>query len=94
MIVDGMYYYNQSEEGINSVFEIPVLCWDEKMNVIADTAAMGNPVEVQYQFLFYRDSVGSKNELPQEAAKRVLCVAFVIIVAGGALNYIVKKKRS
>jgi hypothetical protein len=94
MIVDGAYYYNQSEEGMNSVFEIPVLCWDEEMNVIADTTAMGNPVEVHYQFLFYRDSLGSKNELPQEAAKRVLCVAFVIIAAGGVLNYIIKKKSS
>ena len=55
---------------------------------------MGNPVEVHYQFLFYEDSVGSKGELPQEAAKRVLCVAFAIIVIGGILNYIVKKKNS
>lgn len=92
MVVDGDIYYNQSEEGVNSVFEIPVLCWDEEMDVIADTTAMGNPVEVHYQFLFYEDSVGSKGELPQEAAKRVLCVAFAIIVIGGILNYIVKKK--
>lgn len=92
MIVDGDYYYNQSEEGMNSVFEIPVLCWDEEMEVIADTTAMGNPVEVHYQFLFYQDSIGSKNELPQEAAKRVLCVALAIIVIGGILNYVVKKK--
>lgn len=94
MVVDGDTYYNQSEEGVNSVFEIPVLCWDEEMDVIADTTAMGNPVEVHYQFLFYEDSVGSKGELPQEAAKRVLCVAFAIIVIGGILNYIVKKKNS
>lgn len=93
MIVDGTYYYNQSEEGMNSVFEIPVLCWDEEMDVIADTTAMGHPVEIHYQFLFYQDSVGSKEELPQEAAKRVLGVAFAIIVIGGILNYIVKRKR-
>lgn len=94
MIVDSTYYYNQSEEGMNSVFEIPVLCWDETMEVIADTTAMGNPVEVHYQFLFYQDSIGSKNELPQEAAKRVLYVAFAIIIIGGLLNYILKKKNS
>lgn len=92
MIVDGEYYYNQSEEGMNSVFEIPVLCWDEPMAVIADTTAMGSPVEIQYRFIFYRDTVGNKNELPQEAAKRVLCVAIAIIVIGGLLNYYVKKK--
>lgn len=94
MIVGGDYYYNQSEAGMNSVFEIPVLCWDQEMDVIADTTAMGHPVEVHYQLLFYRDSVGSKNELPQEAAKRVLLTAFGIIVIGGILNYIIKKKNS
>lgn len=92
MIVDGEYYYNQSEEGMNSVFEIPVLCWDEPMTVIADTTAMGSPIEIQYRFIFYQDTVGNKNELPQEAAKRVLCVALGIIVVGGVLNYYVKKK--
>lgn len=94
MIVDGEYYYNQSEEGMNSVFEIPVLCWDQGMEVIADTTAMGHPVEVHYQLLFYHDSVGSKHELPQEAAKRVLMTAFAIIVIGGILNYFVKKRNS
>lgn len=93
MIVDGVRYDNQSEEGMHSVFEIPVLCWDSGMEVIADTTAMGSPVEVHYQFLFYQESIGSKNELPQEAAKRVLWVAFAIIVIGGILNYIVKRKR-
>lgn len=92
MIVDETYYYNQSDEGMNSVFKIPVLCWDEKMDVIADTTAMGDPVEISYKLTFYSDSVGSKGELPQEAAKRVLCVAAVIIVAGGILNYFIKKR--
>ncbi|MDO4312780.1 MAG: hypothetical protein Q4C52_06825 [Eubacteriales bacterium] len=91
MIVDDVKYLNQSEEGMNSVFEIPVLCWDEPMNVIADTTAMGSPIEIRYQLIFYADSVGSKAELPQEAAKRVLCVALAIIVIGGILNYYVKK---
>lgn len=92
MIVDGVYYENQSEEGMNSVFEIPILCWDEEMEVIADTTAMGHPVEIRYQLIFYLDSVGNKSEMPQEAAKRVLCAAFVIIIVGGILNYFVKKK--
>lgn len=91
MIVDDVKYWNQSEEGMNSVFEIPVLNWDEPMQVTADTTAMGHPVEIQYQFIFYSDSIGSTAEMPQEAAKRVLCVAFAIIVIGGILNYFVKK---
>lgn len=91
MIVDGEKYLNQSEEGMNSVFEIPVPGWDEPMEVIADTTAMGKPIEIHYQMIFYSDSIGSKAELPQEAAKRVLYVAFAIIVVGGILNYFVKK---
>lgn len=94
MVVDGKRYENQSEEGMNSVFEIPVLCWDSWMDAIADTTAMGSPVEVHYQMFFYQESVGSKSELPQEAAKRVLCVAAAIIIIGGILNYMVKKKNS
>ncbi len=92
MTVDGLCYYNQSEEGMNSVFEIPVLCWDEKMPVIADTTAMGSPIEIEYRLTFYSDSVGSKGELPQEAAKRVLLAAAAIIVIGGILNHFVKKR--
>ena len=68
--------------------------YDQEMEVIADTTAMGHPVEVRYQLLFYHDSVGSKHELPQEAAKRVLLTAFAIIVVGGILNYFVKKRNS
>ena len=63
------------------------------MPVIADTLAMGTPHEINYTLIFYSDSIGSKNQLPQEAAKRVVAVAMVIIVGGGILNYFVKKKR-
>ena len=91
MVVGGRTYLNESEEGMNSVFEIPVLCWDGPMEVIADTTAMGKPVEIRYRLTFYSDSVGSKSELPQEAAKRVLWVAAAIIVIGGILNYFVKR---
>ncbi len=40
MIVDGEKYLPTNEEGMNSVFEIPVLSMDEGMPVIADTTAM------------------------------------------------------
>ena len=42
---------------------------DEPVSVIADTTAMGSPHEVEYTLLFYSDSIGSKGQLPQEAAK-------------------------
>ena len=93
MIVDGEKYLPTNEEGMNSVYEIPILSMDEGMPVITDTVAMGAPHEIEYTLTFYSDSIGSKSQLPQEAAKRVVAVAMVIIVGGGILNYFVNKKR-
>lgn len=92
MIVDGEKFQNESEEGRNSVFTIPVTALDDKMEVIADTLAMGAPHEIDYTLTFYEASIGSKGQLPQEAAKRVVAVAIVIIVGGGILNYFVNKR--
>ena len=92
MIVDGEKFQNESEEGRNSVFTIPVTALDDKMEVIADTLAMGAPHEIDYTLTFYEASIGSKGQLPQEAAKRVVPVAMVIIVGGGILNYFVNKR--
>ena len=92
MIVDGEKFQNESEEGRNSVFTIPVTALDDKMEVIADTLAMGAPHEIDYTLTFYEESIGSKGQLPQEAAKRVVAVALVIIVGGGILNYFVNKR--
>ena len=92
MVVDNTKYLPTNEEGMNSVFEIPILSMDEQMPVIADTTAMGSPKEIQYHLTFYSDSIGSKSQLPQEAAKRVVTVAIVIIVGGGILNHFVNKR--
>ena len=92
MSVDGEKFQNESEEGRNSVFTIPVTALDDKMEVIADTLAMGAPHEIDYTLTFYEASIGSKGQLPQEAAKRVVAVAMVIIVGGGILNYFVNKR--
>ena len=92
MIVDGEKFQNESEEGRNSVFTIPVTALDDKMEVIADTLAMGAPHEIDYTLTFYEASIGSKGQLPQEAAKRVVAVAMVIRVGGGILNYFVNKR--
>lgn len=92
MIVDGVRYDNESEPGMNSVFHIPVTIWDAPMSVIADTTAMGKPVEIQYQLYFYQESIGDISQLPQEAAKRVLIMAGFIIIVGGVLNHRIKKK--
>lgn len=93
MIIDGEYYYNQTTDGGNSTFEIPITVMDDALPIIADTTAMGDPVEIEYTLTFYSESIGSKSQVPQEAAKGVLVIAAVIIVAGGILNHFMKKKR-
>ncbi len=93
MILEEEYYYNQTEDGGNSTFLIPITALDEPIPVIADTTAMGDPVEIHYTLTFYEESIGTKGQIPQEAAKKVLIIAVVIIVAGWFLNCFVKKKR-
>jgi hypothetical protein len=93
MIVGSEKYLNTNEDEGNSVFEIPVTAFDQAVPVIADTTAMGTPHEVEYTLTFYSESIGSKSELPQEAAKRVVYIALVIIVGGGILNHFVQKRR-
>ena len=93
MVVGGALFPNLTTDGGNSVFEIPITALDEPMEVIGDTTAMGDALEIEYTLTFYSDSIGSKGSIPQEAAKKVLLSAGIIIAAGGALNYFVKKKR-
>lgn len=93
MLVEGTRYDNLAEEGMNSRFYIPVTDWDTPMEVVADTTAMGKPIEIHYALTFYADSVADRSELPQDAAIRVLYMAAAIIVVGGVLNYWIKKKR-
>ncbi len=92
MIVAGEKLLNKSEEGMNSAYDIPILCMDDEMPVIADTTAMGTPHEVNYTLTFFSESVGEKSALPQEAAKRVIMIALFIIVGGGILNHYVNKR--
>lgn len=92
MLVDGEKYLNLAEEEANSTFEIPITVMDAPMAVIGDTTAMGTPHEVSYTLTFHSESIDSKSSLPQEAAKRVVMIAMVIIVGGGILNAYLKKK--
>lgn len=93
MLLDGARYENLSVDGGNSSFEIPITAMDAPMDVIADTTAMGDPVEIHYQLTFYAESVGDVRQVPQEAAKYVLLISLAIIVLGGILNHFVKRGR-
>ena len=93
MIVGGVTYYNETTDGGNSTFTIPITAFDEGMTVIGDTTAMGDPIEIEYTLTFYADSIGSVSKVPQEAAKRVIVIAIIVIIAGGILNYLIKRRR-
>ena len=93
MLLGGTRYDNLSTEGGNSTFEVPITVMDAPMDVVADTTAMGDPIEIDYQLTFYPETIGDKRQVPQEAAKQVLMISLAIIVVGGVLNHIVKRKR-
>ena len=56
MLVDGEKYFPVNEEG-NSVFEIPVKCFDEPVDVIGDTVAMSKPYEIEYTLTFHSETM-------------------------------------
>ena len=72
---------------------IPILTMDEEFTVVADTTAMGDPVEIEYHLTFYSNTIDDKDAIPQEAAIKVLWIALIVIVAGGILNYVLKKRK-
>ena len=93
MIVDEKRYDNLTDDGSNSTFVIPITEMDEEISVVADTTAMGDPVEIEYHLTFYSSTIDDKDAIPQEAAIKVLWIALIIIVVGGILNYVLKKRK-
>jgi len=93
MKINGIRFDNESDDGGNATFTIPVALFDQPIRVIADTTAMGDPVEIEYELTFYEDTIGSVTKVPQEAAKRVIYIALLIIVVGGILNLILKRRK-
>ncbi len=55
MIVNGEKYLPINTEG-DSIFEIPVLIFDEPMDIIGDTVAMSKPHEIEYTLTFHLDT--------------------------------------
>ncbi len=92
IILGGKKYLNQTTDGGNSTFEIPIPVMNEAFPIIADTTAMGDPVEIRYELTFYEDTIGDKGSIPQVAAGNVLIIAVIILGAGGVLNMLIKKK--
>ena len=93
MVIGDTVFENLTTDGGNSTFEIPITDMDDPMEVIADTTAMGDPIEIEYTLTFYSETLGDKSRIPQEAAKKVLAISLAIIVVGAVLNHFVKKRR-
>ena len=93
MVVGGKKYLNETTDGGNSTFTIPIAKMDAPIPVTADTTAMGDPLEIEYALTFYEASISDKNKVPQEAAIQVLIIAVIIILSGAVLNFLVKRKR-
>jgi uncharacterized protein with FMN-binding domain len=93
MLVGGKKYLNESTNGGNSTFTIPITQFDTIMNVVGDTTSMGDPVAIGYKLTFYKDSISTSNKIPQEAAKGVIAIAAAVALIGGILNYIIKRKQ-
>ena len=91
MIVGGKKYLNESVSGGNSTFTIPITQFDTTMSVVGDTTSMGDPVAIGYKLTFYKDSISTRNKIPQEAAKGVIIIAAIVALLGGILNYIIRK---
>ncbi len=69
MIVDGTRYENEAKEGDNSVFTIPFSNYDTEFPVIADTTAMSEPHEIEYQITVYNTDTAdlkSSEDVPLE----------------------------
>ncbi len=60
MIVGSTKYYPVNDGG-DSVFEIPISCFDVPIDVVADTTALSQPYEIEYQITFYSSSLQQKS---------------------------------
>ncbi|MDO4168988.1 MAG: hypothetical protein Q4D45_03725 [Lachnospiraceae bacterium] len=89
MIVKGEKYVPINKKG-NSVFEIPILAFDEPVKVIADTTAMSVPHEISYTFTFDSKTISGVGNSSKEIYPYLIGILFVIII--GTFIFFIKKK--
>lgn len=93
MIVDGQKYLPINEGG-NSVFEIPILVFDEEMPVTADTTAMSVPHEIEYGLFFHADEILSGNQTSGAAVGKTVLTVLLIAVLCAAVLFVFKRRRN
>lgn len=55
MVVNGEKYLPANTQG-DSLFEVPILTFDEPVDVVGDTVAMSKPHEIEYTLTFHSDT--------------------------------------
>lgn len=88
MLVAQECYLPVNEEG-NSVFEIPVLAFDEPFSVVADTTAMSQPHEIAYQLTF--DAQSARTTEAETAGIPLPIVALAVAGLGVAAGIAAKR---
>lgn len=89
MIVRGDKYLPINKEG-NSVFEIPILAFDEPTEMIADTTAMSVPHEISYTFTFDSKTISGAGNSSKRIYSYVIGILFVLIIS--TFIFFIKKK--
>ena len=92
MKVEDEQYLPVNEEG-NSVFEIPVMAFDEPMEVTADTTAMSRPHEVDYTLTFASASIEPAGAGGPGLAGGIALAAVLILAVIAAARFAGKKRR-
>lgn len=95
MIVDGQKYLPVNTEG-NSVFEIPVMCFDKEMQVTADTTAMSTPHEIAYTLVFEQGSAKalSSEEAGEGIDWNLVFLMMLAVLSGATVGVYGWKKKS
>lgn len=96
MIVDGETLLPvedwEKRTGDGSVFRIPVEALDQEILVIADTVAMGNPHEIEYQLYFSSDSANLVSEENESVRMAVYVFGLLVILAVAVILWLFRKK--
>ena len=75
----------------NSVFEIPVIAFDEPISIIADTIAMSMPHEISYTLTFHMNSVKKENASNPVMTIVIIIVCVIAIIA--IVNIMLHRKK-